>query len=187
MTTSSKLTVTTVSSTTTPTTVSAATPPSALDDIKDLAFRNGHHVRMMFYPPSWKTAPSTKVTWSSEDFPPVPKSLIPTQPGVYVFVVMTNLFGFDHGNGLFYIGKATNLNERIDAYIGEIGKRFVGRKRPLVWRMINQWHGHLKYYYTTTKDVAEAEILEDQMLTAFQPPFNKQFDATTSAARRAFP
>jgi hypothetical protein len=164
----------------------AATAASVVEDLKDLAFRHVHHVEMMFYPPSWAAAPPLTCSWVCSDFPPLVKSGIPAQSGVYVFVVMTNLFGFPHANGLFYIGKAKNLNTRIDEYINEENKRFVRRKRPHIWRMINQWQGHLKYFYTTTTTVKEAEDLEAHMLSAFQPFFNRMFDATTSATIRAF-
>jgi predicted GIY-YIG superfamily endonuclease len=164
----------------------AASASTVVEDLKDLAFRHVHHVEMMFYPPSWAAATPLICSWICNDFPPSSKSVIPAQSGVYVFVVMTDLFGFPHANGLFYIGKAKNLNTRIDEYINEQNKRFVRRKRPHIWRMINQWHGHLKYFYTTTATVKEAEDLEEQMLSAFQPFFNRKFDATTSATIRAF-
>lgn len=120
------------------------------------------------------------------DFPPNPRSSIPKQPGVYVFVVMTDVFDFPCANGLFYVGKARNLYERISAYIGDENKRFLNSTRPLVWRMLNVWSGHLKYFYTTTADVNAAELLETQMMNALRPPFNRQYDATTSKTMRAF-
>jgi len=55
----------------------------------------------------------------SQRLPPEPKVDIPKKPGVYVFVVTTDVFNFPCANGLFYIGKATNLYERIGAYIGD--------------------------------------------------------------------
>lgn len=165
------------------TTVSA----EVAQDIRDLAFENCHYVPMMFYPTAWAKAPTTTHTWQSTDFPPDPRSLIPKQPGVYVFVVMTNLFGFPHANGLFYVGKATNLYDRVGAYMHDDNLIFSRTNRPLVWNMLNTWHGHLKYFYTTTVDVTAAEELENEMLNAFRPPFNRQYDATTSPSMRAFP
>jgi hypothetical protein len=37
-----------------------------------------------------------------------------------------------------------------------------------------------------TQDVAEAEEFEKEMLKAFRPHFNKQYDAETSQVMRAF-
>lgn len=168
-----------------------STPASSLSagvsqDIQDLALLDFHKVEMLFLPPAWNAAPAIPCTWVGNDFPPSPRSSIPKQPGVYVFVVSTNVFDFPCANGLFYVGKATSLYERVGAYIGDENKRFLNTTRPLVWRMINVWSGHLKYFYATTADVAEAEHLERQMINALRPPFNRQYDATTSQTMRAF-
>ena len=126
------------------------------------------------------------MNWSQADFPPNPRSDIPKKPGVYAFVLMTDLFGFPHGNALFYIGKATNLYERIGAYISEVDRRFLRTQRPQVWRMLNLWDGHLQYFYATTPDKDTAEQLEGHMIEAFRPPFNKQYEGSTSKSMRAF-
>lgn len=168
-----------------------SSPPSSLSagvdqDIQDLAFLTFHKVDMLFLPLAWAAAPSIPCTWVINDFPPKPRKSIPKKPGVYVFVVTTDVFDFPCANGLFYIGKAKNLYERIGAYIGDENKRILNTKRPLVWKMLNVWSGHLKYFYTTTADVSAAEHLETQMLNALRPPFNRQYDATTSLTMRAF-
>jgi len=155
--------------------------------LHDLAFQNNHVVPMKFYPAAWLSAQHSSRTWYSQNFPPEPRSSIPTSPGVYVFVVTPDIFNFEPSSGLFYIGKATNLYSRIGAYISEIDKDFRDSQRPHIWRMLNLWGGHFKYYYTTTQNVAEAETLENEMLNAFRPPFNKQYDAETSPNERAFP
>jgi hypothetical protein len=165
-----------------------ALPVSAAvqDDIYDLAFQGLHDVPMMFFPQAWNAAPNMPMVWSQSEFPPNPRSGIPKQPGVYVFVVMNDLFGFPHGNGLFYIGKATNLYERVGAYLGDVDLRLLRTKRPLVWRMLNQWNGHLKYFYTTTPNKSAAKKLEGHMIEAFRPPFNRQYEGSTSKTMRAF-
>lgn len=167
-------------------TTSSSLSPGVSQDIQDLALLDFHKVEMLFLPPAWAAATHIPCTWVRSDFPPNPRSSIPKQPGVYVFVVMTDVFDFPCANGLFYVGKATNLYERISAYIGDENKRFLNSTRPLVWRMLNLWSGHLKYFYTTTDDVNAAELLETQMMNALRPPFNRQYDATTSKTMRAF-
>lgn len=162
------------------------TSAAVKQDLIDLAFQESHHVSMLFYPDAWAKAPIVSCVWMGNDFPPIPRSKIPKQPGVYAFVVKTNLFDFPHATGLFYIGKAMNLYDRVGAYMSDVDRRKLQTARPLVWRMLNQWDGHLQYFYTITADVAAAELLEEQMLSAFIPPFNKQYEATTSAMVRAF-
>jgi excinuclease UvrABC nuclease subunit len=163
-----------------------ATAAQIQDDINDLAFAHSHTIPMRFYPDAWRAAINSNHQWVSTDFPPTPRNTIPANPGVYAFVVHSNLFDFPFAAGLFYIGKATCLYDRIGAYIGEQNKRFVDSSRPHVWRMVNQWKGHLLYFYTITADVASAEALEEKMISAFRPHFNRQFEATVSQTVRAF-
>ncbi|MCB5186141.1 nucleotide excision repair endonuclease [Methylobacillus gramineus] len=161
-------------------------PPISNNFLVDLAAMKAHCVEMMFFPSAWGSANNTNRAWLEEIFPPVDRQVIPKAPGVYVFVVEPGLFGFEKASGLFYVGKATSLFDRIKAYIDELSKTLITTARPLVWRMINQWNGHLKYYYTITDSVTEAEILENEMINAFRPYFNTQYDAEVSPFMRAF-
>lgn len=156
-------------------------------NIKDLAFIESHYVKIMFYPQAWDDAQDIEMDWVDVDFPPDPRSAIPKEPGVYAFVVEPNLFSLQSANGLFYVGKATNLYQRIGAYISELSKEFSDSSRPHIWKMLNQWDGRFKYYYSITEDVSVAEDIEDTILSALRPPFNKQYEAETSQVMRAFP
>jgi hypothetical protein len=155
-------------------------------DIRDLAFIESHYIKMMFLPTAWDNAENIDLEWININFPPLPRSSIPKEPGVYAFVVEPSLFSLEPASGLFYIGKATNLYNRISAYIGEQSKDFSRTTRPHIWRMLNQWKGHLKYYYSITNTVEEAENIEELMIKALRPHFNKQYDAETSQVMRAF-
>lgn len=155
-------------------------------NVMDLAYIESHKVNMMFYPEAWDNAPVIELDWTELDFPPNPRNLIPQEPGVYAFVIEPSLFSLEPVNGLFYVGKATNLYQRISAYISELSKDFIDTRRPLVWKMLNQWNGRIKYYYSTTEDVTRAELIEEEILKALLPPFNRQFDAETSQVMRAF-
>jgi len=158
------------------------------DKVRDLAYMQQHHVQMFYYPQSWARATDNRsITWNSVSFPPSPRRIIPNNPGVYAFVVEPNMFNLQPANGLFYIGKATSLYDRIGAYITDNNADYDSSyTRAHIWMMLNQWSGHLKYYYTETSTVAEAEELEDQMIIAFKPPYNKKLDAQTGRAVRAF-
>jgi hypothetical protein len=159
-----------------------------LGDIVDVAFHGSiFEVRMQYSTKAWKVAASSDRTWQELPFPPQPRSLVPNSPGVYVFVIRPNLFNLPEASGLLYVGKATSLYDRVGAYTGEIDKRHALSTRPHIWRMVNVWNGHLHYLYTTTATVQEAEELEDEMLEALLPYFNKEFPAETSIRQRAFP
>ncbi len=156
-------------------------------DVNDLAVIESHRVRVMYYPQGWDDANDLQLEWEIVNFPPQPRNMIPKEPGVYAFVLEPNLFSLSPANGLFYIGKATNLYQRIGAYIRELNIEFIKSKRPHIWRMLNRWNGHFKYYYSLTDTVRKAEQIEEEMLKALRPPFNKQYDAETSQVMRAFP
>jgi len=155
-------------------------------DVNDLAIIESHKIEVMFYPRSWEGAENLTLEWNIVNFPPTPRNLIPHRSGVYAFVVEPDLFSLVPANGLFYIGKATNLYQRIGAYISELSKDFERSTRPHIWNMLNRWNGHFKYYYSITENVEVAEQVEEEMLKALRPPFNKQYDAETSQVMRAF-
>lgn len=69
-------------------------------EINDLAFHDFHFVKLMFYPTAWKKAIHSSHTWEVINFPPIPKSVIPKKPGVYIFVVQPEIFDFIHSSGL---------------------------------------------------------------------------------------
>jgi hypothetical protein len=159
-----------------------------LNDIWDLAFHGGiYEVRMQYSTKAWSAAASSNHTWTELAFPPMPRSAVPNEPGVYIFLVRPNLFNLHQSSGLLYVGKATSLYDRVGAYMSEINKRHNLSRRPHIWRMINVWNGHLHYLYTTTATVADAENLETRILEALLPYFNKDFPAETSSRQRAFP
>jgi hypothetical protein len=137
----------------------------------------------------WAKAPPKSLTWASLKFPPdkATRRGLPNDAGVYVFVAEPDLFSLPQTSTLLYVGKAKKIRSRIRAYIAELKIRFAKSARPHIWRMTNVWHGHLKYYYTTTASVADAEALEDEMLVALNPYFNKEVPAELSQKVRAFP
>lgn len=159
-----------------------------LNDIVDLAMSGAiFNVEMHYSTRAWAAATNSHRQWNHVPFPPSPITQIPKSPGVYVFVLMPDLFNLPQVSGLLYVGKATSLYSRISAYISEVDRRFSQTQRPHIWRMVNIWNKHLHYFYTTTATVNEAEVLEGHMLNALAPYFNKEFPAETSARQRAFP
>lgn len=141
---------------------------------------------MLHITDQWKKAPIRAEKWIEIDFPPANLSVLPKSPGVYVFFLHPDLFGLARPSALMYVGKATSLRSRISAYLGEIDSRFVDTKRPYVWRMLNVWHGYLKYLYTTTPTVSDAEVLENEMLEALIPPANREIPGEIGKKVRAF-
>lgn len=137
----------------------------------------------------WARAPARTLIWHSVPFPPdlTTRRGLPNGSGVYVFVAEPSLFSLPQTSTMLYVGKAKKIKSRIRAYIGELKIRFSKTNRPHIWRMTNTWNGHLRYYYTTTLDVTAAEALEEEMLAALNPYFNKELPAELSQRVRAFP
>lgn len=162
--------------------------PAVFSEINDLAFDGPIYGTSMWYSPkAWDGASGApKRKWSALDFPPDDLTPIPRNPGVYLFFVAPDVFGLPQASGLLYVGKATSLRSRISYYLGQIDSSFTKTDRPYVWRMVNVWHGHLRWYYTVTTNVTEAKSLEDEMLAALRPPANKSYPASISRRQRAF-
>ncbi|MDO9131881.1 MAG: hypothetical protein Q7U67_02530 [Hydrogenophaga sp.] len=137
----------------------------------------------------WAKAPARPLVWESIPFPPdlTTRRGLPNNSGVYVFVAEPSLFSLPQTSTMLYVGKAKMIKSRIRAYIRELKIRFAKTDRPHIWRMTNTWNGHLRYYYTITADVTAAEALEDEMLVALNPYFNKELPAVLSQRVRAFP
>jgi len=162
--------------------------PGTITDFNDLAFgKNIYGAEMLFDAREWSRSASVPAKkWDHVDFPPLDVKKIPAKPGVYIFFVQPDVFGIPQASGLMYVGKAKSLQSRIGSYIAEVDSPWAKTKRPMVWRMVNAWHGHLKYCYTTTATVTEAEQLEEQMLQSLQPPMNRHIPGEVGKRARAF-
>lgn len=83
---------------------------------------------------------------------------IPTKAGVYKFL--------GKKNEILYIGKATNLKNRVRSYFS---KDLEIRRSPLISKMISEAKD-IKYEVTET--VLESLILEAHLIKKFTPPYN---------------
>lgn len=80
---------------------------------------------------------------------------LPRSPGVYRFV--------DATGQLLYVGKATNVRQRVRSYFGGDDRRKVGA-------LLRQTH---RIEHTPTSDAISAEVLESRYLHATRPRFNR--------------
>lgn len=169
---------------------SRTTPLSTgvITECNDLALGNDiYRAVMHFNAEEWsKSSSSPTYIWQEIDFPPPDVKKVPAKPGVYIFFVQPEIFGIPQSSGLMYVGKATSLKSRISSYIAEVDSPWSKTKRPMIWRMLNIWHGHLKYFFTATTTVTEAELLEEQMLQSLRPPMNRHIPGEIGKRARAF-
>lgn len=157
-------------------------------DFNDLALGTDiYGAAMHFNAVEWsKSSLVPTYAWQGIDFPPPDVRKIPAKPGVYIFFVQPEIFGIPQSSGLMYVGKAASLKSRISSYIGEVDSPWAKTKRPMIWRMLNVWHGHLKYFFTATSTVKEAEVLEEKMLQSLRPPMNRHIPGEIGKRARAF-
>lgn len=80
---------------------------------------------------------------------------LPRSPGVYL---MTDAIG-----EITYVGKATNLRQRVRSYFG-------GDERRTVGPMLRDLH---RIAHIPTTDTIEAEVLEQRLITALAPRYNR--------------
>lgn len=80
---------------------------------------------------------------------------LPRSPGVYL---MTDAIG-----EITYVGKATNLRQRVRSYFG-------GDERRTVGPMLRDLH---RIDHIPTTDTIEAEVLEQRLITALAPRYNR--------------
>ena len=85
------------------------------------------------------------------------KLKLPKNPGVYFFY---------KGKSLLYIGKATNLSDRVKSYFG---KDLIVSRGPLLLDMVTQ---ATSIKWEETDSVLEALILEASLIKKYQPKYN---------------
>ena len=72
---------------------------------------------------------------------------------------------------LFYVGKTNRtLFKRFEEYIKE--KKGEGKPRKKVYKMLNQYDGHLYFYYTEISTKSEVDVTEEILLNVFVPHVN---------------
>lgn len=131
-----------------------------------------------------------RMEWRSVRFDQAEQANLPTEPGLYAFVVRVNFPGLPPNGWVLYIGQtghgtsAGTLRSRFGQYLKEKKKL----KRHSVFFMLNAWDGALEFFYTPLPSrKAELVELETELLGAFRPPFtDRTYPATYMSPRHAF-
>jgi hypothetical protein len=139
-----------------------------------------HVWRFLLFPTFWedplKKLPSGLV-WNEILFQEDNADKIPSKNGVYCFVVTPPAnIGLFETKYLFYVGKAsgTKLRVRYKNYINEMNNVGIGEQKPRikVQEMLNQWYGHIYFYYTVLDDQKNVIDHENILLNTFMPYVN---------------
>jgi hypothetical protein len=141
--------------------------------------------RFILYPLHWNNYPNMiPLTWNKVKFTESNASYIPDdQAGVYSFVADAGIAQHPAGSYLLYIGKAEKQNLR-KRYYQYLQARNAWKQRPHIAQMIDKWSDYLWFYYAEVTDTTKISQLEEDLITAFLPPQNREWPATITHVMR---
>ncbi len=137
-----------------------------------------YQIKFLLWKEQWEsyTEPSVKLNWKCVKFEENSRHLIPSEKGIYAFIVDPEITPFPSHRYLMYIGQAghksnRNLRRRFSDYLNE--KKRV--KRMSINYLLNTWQGYV-YFCFTVIDPNETNIreLERKLLDTFIPPFSSK-------------
>jgi hypothetical protein len=135
-----------------------------------------HEVRpIVLLPRRWDNFPNrVPLNWRIVKFDENELGNIPDdQRGVYTFVVIPGIANHISCSYLFYVGKTERtFRARYQDYLR--GQR-TGKIEKHKYRMLLQWRNHLWFCYAAIEDVDLIKQVEDDLIEAYIPPFNKQY------------
>ncbi len=149
-------------------------PPKIFDFDFDLEAKLHSHIKSFFLYPDYGIDVKNKLPtlkWKKIRFDEKNKAKIPKSKGIYAFVLIPSYSNFVETKYLFYVGKTNRtLYQRFEEYLNE--KKGVGKPRKKVFKMLNQYNGHLYFYYTEISTKSVVDITEELVINVFVPHIN---------------
>lgn len=150
-------------------------------------FRQYQIQRFILHPGLWNACPKTLpvLKWVRIKFSKATvKSLPNNKYGIYSFIAEPQVAGHNAVGYLLYIGKAQDqsLQDRITSYLYEANK---AKPRFHIAEMLDHCPDHLWLHYAEVADQKSIKTIEEALLEAFLPPFNRDFPATISHVVKA--
>jgi hypothetical protein len=135
-----------------------------------------HRKAFFLYPPFWNEPNNplpAHVSWQRVKFSKSNHAKIPSEKGIYCFVLRPRVQHFFKTEYLFYIGKTDRtLHIRFKEYLDDQDGK--GKPRVKVFEMLKQYDGYLYFYFTELKTAAEVKRVEDKLINTFLPRVNTQ-------------
>jgi hypothetical protein len=147
----------------------------------DLNFKEeakiSQHVKKFLLLPNFWSEPTNQLPitlkWECQKFNEINLSKIPASRGIYAFVLVPEYNNFIETKYLFYTGKTNRtLRKRYRDYLNE--KAGKGKPRKKVFKMLNQYNGHLYFYYSKITNPSDVDECEECMINTFVPQVNTQ-------------
>lgn len=123
--------------------------------------------------------------WTIERFDVAARSRIPNDHrGVYTFVVRPGIANHPACSYLFYVGMAErqSLRVRFNQYLRD--KRDTNTRRYHIRDLLNRWDGYIWFCFAKIDNFALISAVEQQLLSAYLPPFNRDFRGNVRPAIR---
>ncbi len=134
--------------------------------------------RFILCPIHWNNYPNqVQLTWNKFKFTQQNAKKIPNnQSGVYSFVADAEIANHPACSYLLYVGMTKqNFRQRYRSYLKESNKP---KPRIHILKMIDNWSEHLWFYYAQISQTDLISSIEDDLITAFTPPYNREYPAT---------
>ena len=153
----------------------------AIDLLRDYNIR-----RFVICPNFWESysPPTPPLKWRRVKFSLSGVKKLPNnKSGLYSFVVHPEIANHDAVAYLLYIGETTKqtIQKRCSSYLDEPKKK---KPREHIRDMVLLWPNHLWIYYCEVANKSSILKLEEELITAFLPPFNSQYTAKLGKAGR---
>ena len=159
------------------------TPPAARS-LKDFA------LPFVLSPRHWSAYDGPRgLEWRGVKFSSANASHVPDDAGgIYTFVAKSEVAQHPHCAHLLYVGKTASTDTRdfrvrFREYLQRQASGDYSRRPWLTW-MLDGWRDHLWFYFAPVADAREVERVEDSLLAAWLPPFNKDFPGHVSLELR---
>ena len=148
---------------------------------------SGHAPPFVLWPQQWAAYNlSDLLNWKIYPFQQDRIDEIPSDPGIYSFVVQPRIANHPHCSYLMYVGMTERpLRERFKEYFSE--KRNAKNGRPKLLKLLNVYQDYLHFCCSTIEETERIEEIEDALLNAFIPPSNDEYPAEISRIMKAFP
>ncbi len=156
--------------------------PDFIDLVKEApAYRQ----TFFLWPRQWQAYNlSIQFNWRVVPFKESEAGNVPSEPGIYAFLIQPRIADQLDASYLIYIGKhETSLRKRFREYIKE-AMSLVGR--PKIVRFFQLYEGFLSFMYSVPEISDPLATVEDALLNAFIPPANDFYPSQIRRVMNAF-
>ena len=144
-----------------------------------------HHYTFFLWPQKWSAySLSDQFNWETHPFQANQVRNIPSEPGIYSFIIQPGIASHPHSSYLMYIGRTERpLRVRFGEYLRE---RENPLGRPKIVRLLNKYQGYIHFCCSVVLQADRIAEIEKALIEAFLPPCNDQFSTEVNRVVGAF-